>query len=219
MLANDTDPDAHDQLVVSAVNGSAAGVGQAVKGTYGSLTLNADGSYAYTANKGALPSQIVAQDSFNFTVSDGHGGTNTSTLSVVASNPGVIYQSGTNTTLTGAVDSKNVLDGAAGHDVLTGGSAADVLIGGKSDTLTGGAGPDTFVFRPDFGTNVITDFNVTNEAVQIDKSIFATAHDVLAHTTDTPAGAVINDGHGDTITPAHVTLAQLQTHQNDFHLV
>ena len=103
--------------------------------------------------------------------------------------------------------------------MLTGGSAADVLIGGKSDTLTGGAGPDTFVFRPDFGTNVITDFNVTNEAVQIDKSIFATAHDVLAHTTDTPAGAVINDGHGDTITPAHVTLAQLQTHQNDFHLV
>jgi VCBS repeat-containing protein len=74
VLANDTDPDAHDQLVVSAVNGSAADVGQAVKGTYGSLTLNADGSYAYTANKGALPSQIVAQDSFNFTVSDGHGG-------------------------------------------------------------------------------------------------------------------------------------------------
>jgi Ca2+-binding RTX toxin-like protein len=124
-----------------------------------------------------------------------------------------------NTTLTGAVDSKNVLDGSAGHDVLIGGSAADVLIGGKGDTLTGGGGPDTFVFRPNFGTNVITDFNVINEAVQIDKSLFAGVNDVLAHTTDTPAGAVINDGHGDTVTLAHVTLAQLQTHQNDFHLV
>src|SRR5439155_14987304 len=128
VLANDTDPDVHDHLVVTAVNGSAANVGHVVKGTYGSLALNDDGSYAYTANKGALPSQIVAQDTFNYTVSDGHGGTQTSTLSIVEFNLGVTYLSGTNTTLTGAVNSKNVLDGSAGHDVLIGGSDADVLI-------------------------------------------------------------------------------------------
>ena len=62
VLANDIDPDVHDQghLFVSAVNGSAGGVGHVVQGTYGSLALNADGSYVYDANKGALPSQIVA---------------------------------------------------------------------------------------------------------------------------------------------------------------
>jgi hypothetical protein len=206
VLSNDTDPDIHGQLVVSAVNGSAASVGHVVQGAY-VPDPQCRRSYLYAANKGALPSQIVAQDTF--TVSDGHGGTDAFTLSVVAFNPGVIYQPGMNTTLTGAVDSKNVLDGSAGYEVS--GSAADVLIGGKGDTLTGGAGPDTFAFRPNFGTNVITDFNVINEAVQIDNSIFATVNDVLAH--NTPAGAVINDGHGDTVTLAGVTLSQLQTHQ------
>jgi VCBS repeat-containing protein len=45
VLANDTDPDVHDQghLFVGTVNGSAANVVSAVVGTYGTLTLNADG--------------------------------------------------------------------------------------------------------------------------------------------------------------------------------
>jgi VCBS repeat-containing protein len=47
-------------LNVSAVNGSAADVGRAVLGSFGSLTVNTDGSYSYVANKGNLPPQIVA---------------------------------------------------------------------------------------------------------------------------------------------------------------
>ncbi|MCK1498282.1 Ig-like domain-containing protein [Bradyrhizobium sp. 188] len=219
VLANDTDPDIHDYLVVSAVNGSAEGVGHAVKGAYGSLTLNADGSYIYAANKGALPSHIVAQETFNFVVSDGQGESDTSTLSVVVFNPGVIYQSGTNTTLIGAADSKNVLDGSAGHDVLIGGSAPDVLIGGNGDTLTGGPGPDTFLFRPNFGTNVVTDFNINNESLQFEKSIFASVSDLLNHSAVGSAGVIINDGHGDTITLTGVTLSEMQAHHNNFHLV
>ncbi len=219
VLTNDTDPDAHDHFAVNSLNGSGSNVGHVVKGTYGSLTLSADGSYGYTANKGALPSQIVAQDTFNYTVSDGHGGTNTSTLSIVVSNPDVTYQSGMNKALTGIVNGKNVLDGSAGHDVLIGGNDVDVLIGGNGDTLTGGPGPDTFLFRPNFGTNVIKDFNINNDFLQFDKSIFASVNDLLNHTTAGSAGAIINDGHGDMITLTGITLAQLQTHQNDFHLV
>ncbi|MCK1554440.1 cadherin-like domain-containing protein [Bradyrhizobium sp. 177] len=219
VLANDTDPDVHDQLAVSSVNGSASNVGHVMKGTYGSLTLSADGSYGYTANKGALPSQIVAQDTFNYTVSDGHSGSSTSTLSIVVSNPDVIYQSGMNSTLTGIINSKNVLDGSAGHDVLVGGSAPDVLIGGNGDTLTGGPGPDTFLFRPNFGTNVITDFNVNNDSLQFDRSIFASVNDVLNHATAGSSGAVIDDGYGDTATLTGIALSQLQAHQNVFHLV
>jgi hypothetical protein len=83
----------------------------------------------------------------------------------------------------------------------------------------GGGGPDNFVFRPDFGVNTITDFNVNNSAIQFDKPLVATVSDILAHTVDTVHGAVISDGHGDTVTLAGVTLAQLQAHQSDFHLV
>ena len=53
MLANDTDADASDVLTVSAVDGQAANVGAAVAGTYGTLTLDADGSYTYSPNAAA----------------------------------------------------------------------------------------------------------------------------------------------------------------------
>jgi Ca2+-binding RTX toxin-like protein len=87
------------------------------------------------------------------------------------------------------------------------------------DTLTGGRGPDIFLFRPDFGANTITDFDFHNDAIQLDKSIFSSVADLLSHTTDTVNGAVINDTHGDTITLTNVTHAQLQAHPNDFYLV
>ena len=48
VLTNDTDVDTGDTKTVSAVNGVAGNVGTAVTGTYGSLTINADGSYTYT---------------------------------------------------------------------------------------------------------------------------------------------------------------------------
>ena len=85
-----------------------------------------------------------------------------------------------------------------------------MLIGGDGDTLTGGSGPDTYLFRPHFGANTITDFDTHNDNIQFDKSIFVSADDILAHhTSDTAAGAVISDGLGDTITLAGVHQAQL----------
>ena len=170
------------------------------------------------ANKGGLPSKIVAQDTFAYTVADGHGGTDTSTLSIIVTNPGVDYLAGANTTLNGG-NGKQVLDGSAGHDVLIGGNSPDVLVGGVMDTMTGGNGPDTFLFRPHFGANIVTDFDFHNDAIQLDKSIFSSVADLLGHTTNTSNGAVINDTHGDTITLTNVTLAQLQAHPNDFYLV
>jgi VCBS repeat-containing protein len=220
LLSNDTDPDIHDQghLFVGAVDGSAANVGQSVAGTYGSVVINADGSYAYTANKGGLPAKIVPQDTFDYTVADGHGGTDSSTLSIIVTNPNVDYLAGANTTLNGG-NGKQVLDGSAGHDVLIGGNSPDVLVGGVMDTLTGSNGPDIFLFRPDFGANTITDFDFHNDAIQLDKSIFSSVADLLGHTTDTASGALIDDTHGNTITMTGVTLAQLQAHPNDFYLV
>jgi VCBS repeat-containing protein len=196
-------------LGVSAVDGSAANVGHSVAGTYGSLALNADGSYVYAANKGSLPAKIVAQDAFQYTVSDPHGGTDTATLYVVVFNPGTNYIAGINTTLNGD-KGPDVVDGFAGHNIVLGGNGPDVLIGGNGDTLTGGNGPDTYLFRPGFGTNTITDFDIHNDNIQFDESIFTSAADILAHhTTDTAAGAVISDGLGDTITLLGVHQSQL----------
>jgi VCBS repeat-containing protein len=220
VLANDSDPDIHDQLTVEAVNGRTSAVGHAVEGKYGWLTINAEGSYTYHADRDAnrCGNDGVAQDVFKYTVSDGHGGMATSTLSIVVFDRGTTYQAGADTTLK-AGKGPFVLDGSAGGDTLKAGSGKDVLIGGNGDTLTAGHGQDSFLFRPDFGTNTIANFNVHRDTLQFADSIFSSVHDILAHTVDTSAGAVISDGHGDTVTLLGVTSAQLHMHQHDFHLV
>jgi Ca2+-binding RTX toxin-like protein len=216
VLSNDADPDGDPIELTGVLGGS---FGTSITGKYGAFTLNADGSYSYVANKGGLPANIVPQDVFGYSIADGLGGTTLATLSVIVLNPSQSYQAGANTTLTGR-NGQDVLDGSSGHDILIGGNGADVLIGGPGDTLTGdNGGPDTYLFRPGFGANTITDFDVNIDAIQIDKSVFQTVADLLAHTSDTAAGAVIDDGRGDTITLNGVKLAQLQAHTSDFHLV
>ena len=86
VLTNDYDPDAPggDTLVVSAVNGADANVGAVITGVYGSLTLNADGTFTYLANTAlaeALAENAHGIDTFSYTTTDSHG--KTSTTSVV----------------------------------------------------------------------------------------------------------------------------------------
>jgi len=61
--------------------------------------------------------------------------------------------------------------------------------------------------------------SVHHDTLQFDRSIFNSVHEILAHTKDTAAGAVISDGHGDAVTLLGVSTAQLHLHQGDFHLV
>ena len=116
----DTDVDI-ETLTVTAVrkgnsegSGTAGTVGQALTGTYGDLTLNADGSYTYEANHAdtdALDSGDVVTDSFNYTVSDGTA-TDTAviTITVIGVNDaptaqndvGVIVANGTLTVANGS---------------------------------------------------------------------------------------------------------------------
>ena len=187
LLANDTDPDVHDHLTVASVNRASWNVGHSVRGQYGTFTLNADGRYSYVEKKGALPEKIVPQDVFVYSIDHGHGGTSSSTLTITVLRPGQSYQAGSNTTLNGG-NGKSVLDGTAGHEVLLGGNGGDVLIGGPYDKLTGGKGPDIFVFGQHFGPNTITDFNVKNDAIQISKAVFTNVADLLHHTTDGASG-------------------------------
>ena len=85
VLANDTDVDVGDTKTVSAVNGMAANVGAAVSGTYGTLTLNADGSYTYLADTPAakaLGAGQTATEIFNYTAKDAGGLTSTTTITI-----------------------------------------------------------------------------------------------------------------------------------------
>ncbi len=99
VLNNDTDPDG-DALTVTALNGSPGAVGTPTTLPSGALvTLGADGSLRYDPN-GAfayLAPGATAVDSFTYEVSDGHGGTDTATVSVMVT--GVLDQPPTTTGL------------------------------------------------------------------------------------------------------------------------
>ncbi|MBF9232086.1 calcium-binding protein [Microvirga alba] len=69
------------------------------------------------------------------------------------------------------------LDGGTGNDQLFGGDGNDMIWGGLgNDTLTGGAGRDVFAFDTALNgtSNVdqVTDFNVAEDLIQLDRSIF-----------------------------------------------
>jgi len=84
----DSDPDdPANQLVVSAVDGNTGDVGSAVAGSHGSVTIGSDGGYTYNLDNGSTAVQELAAgetltDTFDYTVSDGEGGTDTATLTV-----------------------------------------------------------------------------------------------------------------------------------------
>ena len=87
VLANDSDPDAGAHLVVAEVGGQASNVGQVIAGTYGSLKLNADGSYTYTldnadADTQRLAAGQLATETFSYVVSDNAGGTAQTSLAI-----------------------------------------------------------------------------------------------------------------------------------------
>jgi VCBS repeat-containing protein len=85
VLANDTDGDPNDTKTVTAVNGSAASVGQTITLPSGALlTLRADGSYAYNPNSkfNGLRAGQSASEVFTYTVTDAMGASSTATVTV-----------------------------------------------------------------------------------------------------------------------------------------
>ena len=85
VLANDTDVDAGDSKTVSAVafGATAGSVGAGLNGTYGTFTLNADGSYSYSANRPAADALVAGQvvtESFSYTMRDAAGATSSTTI-------------------------------------------------------------------------------------------------------------------------------------------
>ena len=86
------------------------------------------------------------------------------------------------------------IDGLSGNDQIQGNSGDDTLIGGAgNDSLFGGAGIDTFVFGASNGQDIINDFVVANEVIQVASGLgFATGQDVFEAIT--LAGEVTGGG-------------------------
>jgi Ca2+-binding RTX toxin-like protein len=169
-----------------------------VSGSAGAFTVS--GSHTYASS---------GQDAVTVTLTDDAPGTATATANSTAV-VGTTNQTGGN--------GNQVLDGSSGNKTLIGGNGADVLIGGPNDILTGGNGPDTFVFKSGLGRNTITDFNPQNELIEFDHHVFAKVQDILSH--------VSSDGHGNTLITAGandvVTLlgvAPSSLHAADFHII
>ena len=163
----DSDPDG-DALTVTAVNGSATNVGQAVTLTSGALlTLNADGTFTYNPNGQfeQLNNGDTDTDSFVYTLGDGSdladsatvtitiNGITDSPLRLTGSNKPDTLTGGSNNDILRGRNNDDILIGLGGNDLLEGGNGSDFLSGGDGndrlkggngkDTLTGGLGNDT----------------------------------------------------------------------------
>ncbi|MEH2475595.1 hypothetical protein V1281_003230 [Nitrobacteraceae bacterium AZCC 2161] len=110
----------------------------------------------------------------------------------------------------GVTTSSSAVFGTTGNDSLKSSSG--------NDLLSGHGGQDTFVFAPNFGKDVINDFQASgrsHDVVQFSKSVFDNFADVLSHASQVGQDVVIADHQSDTLTLKNVKLAALD--QRDFH--
>ncbi|MCD6035041.1 MAG: hypothetical protein K0R63_782 [Rickettsiales bacterium] len=99
----------------------------------------------------------------------------------------------------------DTIHGGQGNDTIFGDEGDDVLWGDRgNDRLDGGLGRDTFCFGPNSGVDVIMDFNSSGkhegDILQISKEIFATPQDALSHVSYHDGNAIVDLGHGNSVT-------------------
>jgi VCBS repeat-containing protein len=123
--AGDSSGDASASLFISDVNGDPGNVGSFVAGTYGSLAVFSDGSYVYEANASVDPLRAGDNptDTFNFTVTDtfGRSQSTTLTLTVTGANDAP--------TITGGVVAGSMTEDAGPSIFVNGGFEAGNLSG------------------------------------------------------------------------------------------
>ena len=103
------------------------GVGVPVVGSFGTLTLNATGSYSYDGNPNVVP-PAGAADVFVYTITDGDGDTSTVTLTINLTDSGIIAPADSDVTV-----NENALDTTALPD------GADLAVGTVTGSLPGSA--------------------------------------------------------------------------------
>ncbi|MBG1269793.1 beta strand repeat-containing protein [Nostoc sp. WHI] len=134
LLANDTD-----------VDGGALSITAVSNGVNGTVSLNGSGNVVFTPT-----TNFTGNGSFNYTVSDGNGGTNLGIVTVAVG----VNLNGTNQNdnlngtsgndIINGLNAQDTISGNAGNDNLVGSNGEDLLFGGTgNDQLYGGNGQDT----------------------------------------------------------------------------
>ena len=101
---------------------------------------------------------------------------------------------------------------------LTGTTGKDTLISSSGNqTMTGGAGADTFVFAGTIGHDTIADFTHAVDKINIDHNVIADYATLISLTDDTSGSSVVTVDANNSITLANVLKTALTA--NDFHFV
>lgn len=114
----------------------------------------------------------------------------------------------------------DILSGEAGDDILIGHAGDDTLVGGLgndtirgdegSDSLFGGAGSDLFVINFGIQTDIINDFDVGIDQLDLRSIALANFTSFQALTTNNSSGdAVIDLGNGDSVTMLGIVMTDL----------
>lgn len=113
-----------------------------------------------------------------------------------------------------ALGGDDKLYGGVGRDTLIGGTGNDLL---KGDTNGKGGFADLFVFGKNSGRDIITDFDVEKDVLQIAKGLngINKARDVLDHAKQVGKDVVIDLGGGNKITLKKVNLDDLKKNPGD----
>ncbi|MFN9913561.1 MAG: beta strand repeat-containing protein, partial [Pirellulaceae bacterium] len=150
VLTNDTDIDAGDTKTVIGVAvgsvGSASGnVNTSITGTYGSITIAANGSYTYTVDNSDTTVQALRTsansltDVFTYTMQDNGGFTSTTQITVsiqgTNDNPVAVVDAGTATEASGYANATPGSD--ATGNVLSNDSDVDSTANGETKTVSG----------------------------------------------------------------------------------
>ena len=117
----------------------------------------------------------------------------------------------------------DIIRGFAGNDKLVGEAGKDRIIGGEgNDVLTGDGTTDAsfndvFVFGANSGKDVITDFEVGKDMLEIAKGLngIKSADDVIDHAHQKGNDVVIDLGDGNKITLKNVDLDALKKDPGD----
>lgn len=150
------------------------GVGTPITGTYGTLTLAADGSYTYVADPAAPGAPPTTTDTFTYTVSDADGDTTTTTLTItIQNNQPPVANDDTRTTPEDTPINGNIVNGHSGDiadsdpdfdplsvtqvvingvttPIPTDGSSVSITIPGNGVLVIDKTGAYTFTPEPDW---------------------------------------------------------------------
>ncbi|MDH4406564.1 MAG: hypothetical protein QE276_11225, partial [Cyanobium sp. D14.bin.5] len=232
--------------------------GTATRGTdysaYGpTFTSPTTGNIVFAAGQATAQIELVTvgdnlaepNETINFTLASGTGytiGTPGPVTTTILNDDGVINQQGTlGNDVIEVSGITRILSGRAGDDILIGSNSAETFIGGAdADRITTGSGYDTVSYSfASEGADIITDFNVLDDIIQVSASGFGgglTAGEVidssqfLLGTTATtsshrfiftqPTGQLFYDidGNGSTMQTLFATLTpgSALTHQHIF---